>query len=136
MRREPSDLKKRGRVPPNVVVLDYLLWKEPLHTLVLVLVVNFTFVLTVIFKMSFTSIICDFLFVYIFLGICVNYLSDTLGYPSPNSSAKRVQLLQNPPRKTTTSMLPKRQYKAWSFWGTASIRRLWDSSRTSCTLAT
>ncbi len=58
---------------------DYLLWKDPLQTLILVLVINFALALTVIFKMSFTSLVCDFMFVYIFLGICVNYLTDTLG---------------------------------------------------------
>ena len=54
------------------------MWKDILRTLVIVLAINFTFLLAVAFKMSFTSIICDFLFVYIFLGICINYASDSL----------------------------------------------------------
>ena len=80
MQGHPSDLQKQGRESIAIIVWNYLLWKEPIHTLILVLVINFTLVLTVIFKLSFTSIICDFLFVYIFLGICINYLSDALGY--------------------------------------------------------
>ncbi len=43
------------------------------------LAVNFTFLLAVVFRMSFTSLICDFLFVFIFLGICINYIMDSLG---------------------------------------------------------
>ena len=77
---------------------SYLLWEAPLHTLILVLVINFALALTVIFRMSFTSIVCDFLFVYIFLGICINYITDTLGYCRPSRTSKTGKASAEPPK--------------------------------------
>ena len=59
--------------------MDYVLWKHTYRTGILMIAINFTFLLAVLFKMAFISIICDFLFVYIFLGICANKLADNLG---------------------------------------------------------
>ena len=82
MPQQASQIKQIGTAfIPSFLALDYILWNDTYRTLVLVLALNFTFLLAVAFKMSFMSIICDFLFVYIFLGICINYLSDSLGYP-------------------------------------------------------
>ncbi len=72
------------------------------RTLTLVLSVNFAFLLGVVFRMSFTCIICDFLFVYIFLGICINYLADSLGYSIPIISVGRRASMPRM-RRTVTS---------------------------------
>ena len=81
MPQDASKLKQQGSSCILLhVVLDYIFWKDMLKTLIVVLALNFTFLLAVVFRMSFTSIICDFLFVYIFLGICINFISDSLGY--------------------------------------------------------
>ena len=81
MSQKATQLKQQGtfQLLTLLLALDYIFWTDPLRTLILVLAINFTFLLTLLFKMSFTTIICDFLFVYIFLGICINYLSDRLG---------------------------------------------------------
>eukprot|EP00826_Nyctotherus_ovalis_P046095 TRINITY_DN5167_c0_g1_i9.p4 TRINITY_DN5167_c0_g1~~TRINITY_DN5167_c0_g1_i9.p4 ORF type:complete len:104 (-),score=22.09 TRINITY_DN5167_c0_g1_i9:490-801(-) len=62
------------------LVADYVMWKDTYRTLVLLVAMNFTFILAVAFKMAFISIVCDFLFVYIFLGIVLNFLVESLGY--------------------------------------------------------
>ena len=103
---------------------DYLLWKNPLQTLVIVLVINFALVLTVVFRMSFTSILCDFLFVYIFLGICVNYLTDTLGYCPPSRASKKGQASAEPPKDDSYKYVSEETVQGLVFVGYCFYKRV------------
>ena len=101
MPQDASHIKQQGTTylsHPTPLVLDYIFWKDWFRTLIVVLAINFAFFLAVVFRMSFTSIICDFLFVYIFLGICINYLTDSLGYFFISRNIKKGRRSLRPPK--------------------------------------